>query len=946
MNRLETPWQQWAMSRPDSPAVFEKGKQIATYGELAKAAEEIAARLGGPTSVSNRLVAVDVSKSAAFLACVWGIWSAHQTFLPLAEDLPTARKTGFLEHGRPRVVIREVEEGQGGHICLGRYLRIDPFAPDFERPELDETSAYVVYTSGSSGKPKAVHLRHQGPAMVIAQQIEAFGLSPADRCLFYLSTGFDASISDFACALSAGASLFIEDKEHLLPGPDFRNLLAERRISHADLPPALLAHLDGSTLPDTLKSVLYGGEIADPEAVRAWSQKLRLFCVYGPTEASICTSLIKTDGRPAAPIGKPLNGVVYSVRDEDGLAVETGEQGELWISGPVLAEGYLDDPELSDRRFVSANCQRWYRTGDLVFVDQTGSYHFCGRLDRTFKRFGKLICPEEIEAHLTRLPDTTAGLVWKTTRGALVAVIEQDKAIPDQQNIKQILARELPAWMVPDHILSCRRIPRNNNGKIDAESTRELFAASLKNTEEADLLRDLWTSLGGGVFDGSRTFFELGGNSMTALRFAAELRRAGYDIQVADFYKAPHFQDLQQRLRDGKRPNQETTRLTPRLRALVSEIQIETPPPNATKPVYTLITGVTGQLGSALLAELLKTGHRHFILPVRAEDQESVKKRVFALFQHKPELNALLTQASCRYLPADIRLPRLGIEATIIRSLRGKVARVIHLAAVIDHFKNLEQLWPDNVLGTAHTVDLALSLKAPFFHYASTLWHIIDHQKAHPEQYLEESTVPRLIDGYGRGKWASEFILQSCRHGFRGSGCYRFGLLIGENPSARDHLRFGFDCLRKHTPKPRADNPKAMDFLPLHKAVTLFANLIADVESETQHAVFHLCAKEPLPYQHWYQTMADADLLPAKNQTPRSNPLASLFLETFHHDPSPEAEALNLFPLKKVGFDTSQTRTRLQKRGLDLPSPSQDEVLKLLKTMAQEQIPAPKEVAV
>ena len=211
--------------------------------------------------------------------------------------------------------------------------------------------AYVIYTSGSTGTPKGVVVTHAGIAALSASQVASFGARPGSRVLQYASASFDASFWEFCMALLAGAGLVVAEERQRLSGAALGRLLVRRGVTHATLPPGLLAVLPPGCLPAGM-TVVVAGEACPGEVVARWSAGRGLFNAYGPTEATVCATLAGPLGVGGAarealagggvpPIGRPVAGVRAFVLDEWLGLVPAGTVGELYLAGPGLARGYL-----------------------------------------------------------------------------------------------------------------------------------------------------------------------------------------------------------------------------------------------------------------------------------------------------------------------------------------------------------------------------------------------------------------------------------------------------------------------------------------------------------------------------------------------------------------------------------------------------------------------------
>ncbi len=355
------------------------------------------------------------------------------------------------------------------------------------------------------------------------------------RALVFHSTAFDAFLSDVGTALLSGAALCLEDSAALQGS--LLEVMAARQITHADLPPSLLAMLDPERAPKSLKTIVIGGEVCPASVVRRWARQRNVVNVYGPTEATVCTSQCRCDpntwGRPL--LGRPLAGIEYVLLKADGTRASGGEEGELLIGGPCLARGYVNRAVETAARFVFYDGRRFFRTGDRVRLDHDGEFVFLGRLDRQIKLRGLRIELEEIEAVLCRIPGIRRCAVVcrklspAARREQLVAFLESDGTLPRNQ-VLATLRQSLPAWMVPARIEVQVRLPITASGKIDLEllRTRNLSSAQIgaadsdaEEPQAALLLRVFRSVLGVEGYGLHDDFFEHGGDSLSVFEVVA-----------------------------------------------------------------------------------------------------------------------------------------------------------------------------------------------------------------------------------------------------------------------------------------------------------------------------------------------------------------------------------------------------------------------------------------
>ena len=265
--------------------------------------------------------------------------------------------------------------------------------------------SYVIYTSGSTGRPKGVVVTHRGVASLAHAQIDLLGLNPASRVLQFASPSFDTAFWDMLVAFSAGATLVVPERGRLV-GEHLRRVLAEGRVTHALIPPSVLATLppDAARELTDFECLVAGAEAVPPELVARWSVAgRRVMNAYGPTESTV----IVTDGGPVSggvvPVGRPVVNTRVFVLDDALRPVPVGVAGELYVSGAGLARGYVGRAGLTAERFVACPFEsgvRMYRTGDLVRWRSDGQLEYLGRVDHQVKVRGFRIEPGEIESLL------------------------------------------------------------------------------------------------------------------------------------------------------------------------------------------------------------------------------------------------------------------------------------------------------------------------------------------------------------------------------------------------------------------------------------------------------------------------------------------------------------------------------------------------------------------
>ena len=555
---------------PDAVALV-YGDARLTYGELNRRANQLAHVLIRRGVGPEQLVGLCVERTPEMIEGLLAILKAGAAYLPLDLAYPAARLALMLDDARPGLILASAETAP--RLPAGyRYLVIeadgDTADGDTNPTDAQRLSAlavghpaYVIYTSGSTGRPKGVVVTHAGVAALAAAQVERLGVKAASRVLQFASLNFDASLWEVVMALTSGAALVLAPPE-ALSGLPLRALLAGQRVTHATLPPAVLATLGEADLP--LGCLVVAGEACPAPLVAQWSAERLMVNAYGPTESTVCATIsARLDDGPA-PIGTPIPGTRVYVLDAALEPVPAGVAGELYIAGAGLARGYLNRPGLTAVRFVpdphGAPGSRMYRTGDLARWRADGALDFLGRADQQIKLRGFRVEPGEIEAALAAQPGVAqVAVVARDDRpGGAYLVAYLVAALggrPDFAQLRQALAEQLPSHMVPSAFVTMAALPFTPNGKLDRRALPVSEGGSSSNEDDPneepltpteDALAVIWADLLHLEHVGRHdNFFELGGHSLMALQVVSQVRDSfGVELPLKTVFDASTLEAL------------------------------------------------------------------------------------------------------------------------------------------------------------------------------------------------------------------------------------------------------------------------------------------------------------------------------------------------------------------------------------------------------------------
>ncbi|MFE9204239.1 amino acid adenylation domain-containing protein [Micromonospora sp. NPDC007230] len=539
-----------AQRRPHAPAVVQ-GDLTLSYGDLVGRAAALAASLRAHRIAPDDLVGVCVDRRPDLVVALLGVQAAGAGYVPLDPALPPQRLRELAAEARLHVIVgtpTAAPDAFGDLTVLGVPAETAPWQPT---PATLSTTAYVMFTSGSTGQPKGAVIEHRALTEKVINIADFANYSEATRCLAFASIGFDASVADMLAPLAAGGTVVLAgDAERADPTRLYR-MCAEQHVDVVVLPPPILPLLDPARLPG-VRLVMTGGEATGPEQVGRWTEGGRRFIsVYGPTEATVLVTWFEGSGtwtRPI-PIGKPAANHRIHLVDDNLREVGPGEIGEVLAGGPGLGRGYLFDPALTAQRFIpdpftEQPGQRLYRTGDLARWLPDGSLEFLGRADRQVKIRGQRIELGEVEAVLRRHPEV--GNASVQARGGpggqeLVAYVATGLDVAD---LRAYCARLLPPAAVPARMFTMAALPITINGKIDTEQLAALTTAepapapqgAAPATDTERLIAQAWAVLLDEPAVGrDADFYDHGGHSITAMRLVADLReRLSRDIAIED----------------------------------------------------------------------------------------------------------------------------------------------------------------------------------------------------------------------------------------------------------------------------------------------------------------------------------------------------------------------------------------------------------------------------
>ena len=567
--RFELALQPLLQSRAGDELAVVEGQQRVPYQELSERVARFAALLWSRGVRPDDHVAVCLPPSLDAIIAILAVFRLGGVFVPLDPSHPSERIAGILE---------DLPAGQAGAVTLVSRpdLLVDvsrpllrPALPTSDtRADSDLTAAaplrdavvadricYVLYTSGSTGVPKGVRVSEGALGNYLAWASAHYrGNRPTDMPLF-TSLAFDLTLTSFFLPLVTGGCVHVYHDPGSAGMTELARVLTDDRVDMIKLTPSHLALLEDSQLrSDRLECMVVGGEVF-PIATAARVQKLipgaAIYNEYGPTEATVGCMVHQyslDDAGDSVPVGMPIDGASVYLLDRAGRPLPAGVDGELCVAGCGLAAGYLNEPELTDEKFVHPfpdRDVRLYRTGDMARWNANGSLDFLGRRDRQVKIHGARVELDEVSATLSQHPEVAAAVVNVVQPASggrpLLTAYFSGAAKLSSESLRAHLARKLPVFMLPNRFVHMEALPLTVNGKVDLDALPEPVAEkpqlAPRNDQEALMLSAWQTALGAEVSSVLDDFFDLAGDSVAAIQIAAALEAAGWSIIPGDLFQ-------------------------------------------------------------------------------------------------------------------------------------------------------------------------------------------------------------------------------------------------------------------------------------------------------------------------------------------------------------------------------------------------------------------------
>ncbi|NRN30764.1 amino acid adenylation domain-containing protein, partial [Photorhabdus heterorhabditis] len=595
-------FEQQAAKTPEATALI-AGDKTLSYVELNMRANRLARQLIEQGVCPDEYIVILLERSVELVVAQLAILKVGAVYVPIDTRVPEERRNWLINDCSAKLLITDVQTdiSAGLSVPLLRLSDEENTGREEDRINLDLArystgSAYIMYTSGSTGMPKGVVVPHRAVVRLVINNGYA-EVGQDDRVAFAANPAFDASTFEVWAPLLNGGTLVVIDRTTLLTPQEFVQALQAHRVTVMWLTVGLFNWLAAELSPvlPQIKILIVGGDALDPYVIGQVLSKnppQQLLNGYGPSEGTTFTTTYRINalaqGATNVPIGRPVANTQVYLLAADGQPVPLGVTGEIYIGGDGVAQGYLNRPELTAERFLADPFSdnpdaRMYRTGDLARYLPDGNLEFLGRNDQQVKIRGFRIELGEIETRLAEHPAVCEVVVLALGEGQdkqLVAYVVAEAHEGLVNSLSEYLSALLPDYMVPSAFVRLDALPLTANGKLDRRAlpapdgeavARQVYAAPQGETEMA--LASIWRELLG-IEQVSRydSFFALGGHSLLAVRMIERLRHLGLTLAVRDLFQSPVLSDLAQTLGQYRAVLVPANVITPTTTALTPEM--------------------------------------------------------------------------------------------------------------------------------------------------------------------------------------------------------------------------------------------------------------------------------------------------------------------------------------------------------------------------------------
>ncbi len=828
---------------PDAPAFIFHGETL-TFGEIKAHSDALAGRLQREGVQPGDRVGILSRRGPELPVAMLAVLKAGAAYVPMLPSFPENRLQYMMDTSETVLTLCDKETLSSRTAGLtGRFLEITHETAGGYTPPVRNNAAdicFVLFTSGSTGQPKGVRIRHRSVSNLLAALSEPLSGEPGG---FLCTTNaiFDIYLTETLIAMVFGHFVVMADEEEMLLPWKTAELIRRHGVKRMQFTPSRAQlFLDNAAFFEAVAGtslVILAGEALKRPLVQKFREAGcgQVWNMYGPTEATVYATAANVTDAPRVTIGRVFPNCRGYILDSDRRPVMPAALGELCLAGECLSDGYAGRDDLTQQYFVPDPFfpgQTMYCTGDIVRLLPDGQIEYIGRRDHQIKLNGQRIELAEITQKIldSGLVAQAATIVNRDGSFASLRAFVEPRAgeAVDPAAIRQALEAELPAYMIPSEILVLSALPRTASGKMDVKALEEWKAETETQTpvennppaassapsspetvmtvpeppavsaaspapeaaakDPVAVLPPLWkATLSANTVDADRSFFEQGGTSLGALNLLSQYYNHHFAMTLADFYDHPTL-NAQIALLGGT-PEMEKAAPAEALTARAAEFAASALPQAAVVPAASgisknavLLTGATGFLGAHLLRALLEEGYSTVICPVRGDPRRL--ETVLSWYFGSGWYNACAPMIEP--VAGDITADNCGIADDALPGILARTGLVVHAAADVRHYASDDEPERTNRTGTANAIALAKKANARLVHISTVSLggeYLLDSPQTTREFTEQDFDIGQnwRDNIYLRGKFGAEELVRAAAADGLSAVILRVGRLVGRS---------------------------------------------------------------------------------------------------------------------------------------------------------------------
>lgn len=771
-----------------------------SYKKLEEESSVLAQNLIAKGILKGDLVAILMDRNINTIIAMLGVMKSGACYVPIDKSHPVERINYYVSDSNSKMAIIDEDLFNETINNTLHFIELTNTSIKCELPQINPVdNAYMIYTSGSTGKPKGVKIRHESICNTVYSQIDLFKINSTSNYLQFASFSFDASITDIYGALLAGSKLFMPKDDVKKDTELLVNYCNDNEITIALIPPSLATIIDEKKF-NSMQTMISGGEAINLETAKRYASKMKVFNAYGPTEIGVCCTIYEVIGdEDEVPIGRPIPNMNIYITDSKGRKMPIGSEGEICVSGIGVADSYYNRIDITNEKFLVNSFDKFpilYKTGDLGRINAENQLEYIGRIDSQVKIRGYRIELGEIEEsirNLSGIKNVVVTVIGESDKKIAAYLVSENDFNSDE--IRLQLSKKLMDYMIPDYFIAIDEIPLTTSGKINKKLLPEPKMTLLNDiikpqNEIQQLIWNYWSAvLEETNFGISNNFFQIGGNSLLAIKLVSKMSK-DFVIKVNQLFENSTIEKLESVIEF--RPDNVKDKLE-QLREMIVEGNSKVGKIRKEKIEYlkkainhynkrsdlnsvvnpsryenVLLTGGLGYLGIHILENLIQNSKANIYVLIRANSEKSGVKRLTDKLTFYFNSSKLFDENRNRVhvVLGDITQPNLGI---VSNDLNDIIDCVVHAASKTTHYGEWEEFEKVNVIGVQNVIDFSERGKEKTIQYISTL-SVASGKMSQPYMFFTEydyNTDFEHSNYYIKSKiWAEELLRRKAKTPF------------------------------------------------------------------------------------------------------------------------------------------------------------------------------------